>query len=79
MRGGGRAADGQRIVKGADYASDEEEPLRNEVLRRQPLQACSCTQQHSYEHRHSWGSSPSTRTSDLNKGSFVDLPQTAVS
>ncbi len=31
MRGGGRAADGQRIIKGADYASDDEEPLRNEV------------------------------------------------
>jgi len=30
VRGGGRAADGQRVVKGADYASDEEEPLRNE-------------------------------------------------
>ena len=31
VRGGGRAADGQRIIKGADYASDDEEPLRNEV------------------------------------------------
>lgn len=31
VRGGGRAAEDARIVKGADYASDEEEPLRNEV------------------------------------------------
>ena len=30
MRGGGRAAEDARIVKGADYASDDEEPLRNE-------------------------------------------------
>ncbi len=34
VRGGGRAADDTRIVKGADYASDEEEPLRNEVRMR---------------------------------------------
>ena len=31
VRGGGLAADAERVVKGADYASDEEEPLRNEV------------------------------------------------
>ena len=30
VRGGGRAAEDARIVKGADYASDDEEPLRNE-------------------------------------------------
>lgn len=30
-RGGGKVAEGQRVVKGADYASDEEEPLHHQV------------------------------------------------
>jgi hypothetical protein len=31
VRGGGKVAEGARVVKGADYATDEEEPLRHQV------------------------------------------------
>lgn len=32
VRGGGKVAEGRRVVKGADYASDEEEPLHHQVI-----------------------------------------------